>query len=89
MVAMPEQEWQHLTALVDALVSDGNEVTDGGFQPNQGGWDCWMAQPLNFDLLRPLVEGDGHEIRLMEGPSIVGTAGLGFAGLVRVTRNAE
>jgi hypothetical protein len=53
-------EWEHLLPLVDLLRAEGNETTRGGFQPNQGGWDCEMRDRLDFAALRPLVAADEH-----------------------------
>lgn len=68
---VPENAWQHLEPLVTALIDDGNRVVDGGFRPNQGGWDCWMRDPLNFDVLRPLIETDGRDIRMVRDEDAV------------------
>jgi hypothetical protein len=44
---MRDDEWVHLTALVDALVAGGNSVVGGGFRPTQGGTVCQMERPLD------------------------------------------
>jgi hypothetical protein len=67
MRTMNEAEWAHLQPLVDALVAAGNETRDGGFRPNQGGTDCYMRDPLDYDVLRPLVAQDPHRDRISMG----------------------
>lgn len=57
-----DHKWDHLLPLVEALVSEGNEPIGEGFRPNQGGWDCEMRNPLDFDALRTLIDDDPHEI---------------------------
>jgi hypothetical protein len=61
---MSDPEWAHLQPLVDALVAAGNEPVDGGFRANQGGTDCYMRDPLDYDVLRPLVAQDPHRDRI-------------------------
>jgi hypothetical protein len=63
---MATQEWRHLHALVDELVSTGNRLVRG-FQPNQGGCDCVMEQPLDLDRLRPLIAADEHADKIKLG----------------------
>jgi hypothetical protein len=41
-----------LKTIVDALVSTGNSVIDGGFVLNPDGWRCRLTAPINFDLVR-------------------------------------
>jgi hypothetical protein len=57
-------EWEHLVVLVEALVSAGNEVVGAGFTPNQGGWNCEMRRPLDFELIVPLANADAHDVRV-------------------------
>ena len=64
-------DWAHLMPLVDALVAGGNTAKDGGFRPNQGGVDCWMEEPLDLDLLAPLIGGDDQVSKITTSPDEV------------------
>jgi hypothetical protein len=57
-------DWRHLVPLVDALVERGNAVVGEGFAPTQGGFECEMTRPLDFDVLRTLVPQDDKNIHL-------------------------
>jgi len=52
--------WQHLVPYVDTLVAAGSELVRAGFEPDQGGWDCWLRDRLDVSLLRPLVDSGPH-----------------------------
>ncbi len=60
-----EPGWAHLIPVVEALVERGNSAEESGFVPNQGGWDCSMAQPIDFDRVREVVDGD-NRVRLLD-----------------------
>jgi hypothetical protein len=57
-------EWRHLVPLVDALVERGNAVVGERFVPNQGGFECEMKSPLDFEVLHPLVPQEDKNIHL-------------------------
>lgn len=59
-----QPEWAHLQVIVDALVERGNVAVDGGSVTNQGGFDCRMQEPLDFDLVATLSAQDGHDLRV-------------------------
>jgi hypothetical protein len=59
-----DEDWRHLTRLVDALVANGNAVVGDGFSPTQGGYECEMAEPLDFNVLRPLVSAGDKSTHL-------------------------
>ena len=77
-----ERPYANLLPIVDALVSAGNECLSGGFQPSPDAWECRMAQPIDFDLVRRtfslppnVVAGpdydtilDRHTWSVIEGP---------------------
>ena len=85
---MSDPEWAHLQPFVDALVAAGNEPLDGGFRPNQGGTDCYMRDPLDYDVLRPLVARDPHRDRISMGDDRLDClhcwAGIGGADYLNV-----
>jgi hypothetical protein len=54
----------HMVALVEALRAGGNRPLHGGFRPNQGGWDCAMAGPVDEDLLRRLLGEDRYREKM-------------------------
>lgn len=56
--------WRHLVPVVDALVADGKAFVGATFSPTQGGFDCRMARPLDFELLRTVVSGTDKNIHL-------------------------
>lgn len=58
------EDWRHLLPLVDGLVANGNAVVASGFSPTQGGYECEMAKPLDFTVLRSLVPADDTNIHL-------------------------
>jgi hypothetical protein len=51
--------------LLEALQANGNRPVGDWFMPNQGGWDCEMRQPLDLELLRPLVILDPHRSQIV------------------------
>jgi len=53
---------------IDALAGAGNPTLSDGFQPNQGGWDCWMRDPIDLAILRPLVAADPYADKIKLGP---------------------
>lgn len=53
-------ESEHLIRFVEALLDAGNECTTRGFEPDQGGWDCRMRDPLDWEVLTPLIPDDPH-----------------------------
>jgi hypothetical protein len=60
--------WGHLVPYVDALVEAGNPTASDGFKPNQGGWDCWMREPIDLAILRPLMAVDPCADQIKLGP---------------------
>lgn len=58
------EESAHLRELVAALTAAGNDVLDGGFRENQGGVDCSMRLPLDFEIVEAFVANDPHDIRV-------------------------
>lgn len=56
--------WEHLLPLVSALEQSGNAVGSPGFQPVEAGYECVMANPLDFDLLRGLVSRTDKNMHL-------------------------
>ncbi|MEZ5268712.1 MAG: hypothetical protein R2789_09195 [Microthrixaceae bacterium] len=56
-------EHAHLLVVV-ALAAAGNPAVNGGFTPNQGGWDCEMEQPIDLDIVRAALVGDDHDVRI-------------------------
>jgi hypothetical protein len=57
--------------LVQALVSAGNEAVGSELVPNQGGLECPILGPLDFDILTPLVECRAYLTRSVPGPRIL------------------
>jgi hypothetical protein len=53
-----------LQPLLDALKSGGNIPAGDGFQPNQGGWDCYMKEPLDLPVLARLIERDPYRDKI-------------------------
>jgi hypothetical protein len=56
----------HLLVVVEALADSGNRAVRGGFTPNQGGWDCEMARPIDFSVVRKVLASDAHDVRMDE-----------------------
>ena len=57
--------------LVDALVTHGNAVVGDPFLQTTGGYECEMAKPLDFELLRSLVPAAGTNVHLSPGSDLV------------------
>lgn len=64
-------DWRHLLPLVDALVANGNAVVGNGFCPTQAGYECEMANPLDFDVLSSLVPADEPSVHLSPGSDLL------------------
>jgi len=47
-----QRPFANLLPLVDLLISEGNELIDGGFVLNPDGWRCRLERPLDFELIR-------------------------------------
>lgn len=63
--------WAHLVPLVSALERGGNAVVAQGFVPVEGGYECAMQDPLDFELLRPLVGANDKDVHLAESSGLV------------------
>ena len=61
-------DWDHLLPYVAALVNAGNPTVSDGFKPNQGGWDCWMREPIDLAILRPLIAVGPRADQIKLGP---------------------
>lgn len=64
-------DWEHLLPLVSALERGGNAVVAPGFRPVQGGYECRMQAPLDFELVRPLVGPNDKDVHLAESTDVV------------------
>jgi hypothetical protein len=47
-----------------ALERSGNAAVTGGFRPVEGGYECAMTHPLDFELLRGLVPTADNNVHL-------------------------
>ena len=54
-----EPDWWHLQRVIDALVLGGNETTDGMLS-NQGGFDCYMREPLDVSVIEGVLADDAR-----------------------------
>ena len=56
----PGRPYERLVPLVEALVAAGNRLRyengDRGFIPQPDGYNCFLAEPIDFDLLRSTFE---------------------------------
>lgn len=57
--------------LVDALEDAGNGAVHGGVITTQGGFECPMREPLDFELLRGLVADNDKSIALVPENDLV------------------
>jgi hypothetical protein len=55
---MDDSELRHFGPLLDALISAGNTLVDGGFVPSQGGPVCYLRRPLDLSIVETFVSGD-------------------------------
>jgi hypothetical protein len=46
----------NLLPIVEALVANGNVRLDGGFVLNQGGWQCRLMDPIDWNVVRDRFE---------------------------------
>ena len=63
MIRDAEPEWSHLQRVIDELVSSGNATRDG-MQPNQGGFDCFMAQDFDQAVISAALVTDEHRAKI-------------------------
>jgi hypothetical protein len=64
-------EWEHLLPLVSALERGGNPVLAPAFRPVEGGYECVMQAPLDFELLRPFIGPNDKDVHLAESSDMV------------------
>ncbi|HYN69070.1 MAG TPA: hypothetical protein VEX41_02540 [Candidatus Eisenbacteria bacterium] len=46
-----ERPYANLLPIAEALAAAGNSILDGGFVLTQGGWECRLGSPIDFDLV--------------------------------------
>lgn len=68
----PNQPWTYLQPLIDILVRGGNRAVfttpdHGCFVPTPGGWDCYLYDRIDWDLIQ----------REFELPSTIGYSAEG------------
>jgi hypothetical protein len=51
-----QKPYENLMPLMDALVASGSKPLDNGFRLSRAGWNCRLADPIDFQLLRDQFE---------------------------------
>ena len=64
-------EWEHLQPLLVALRESGTAVAGPGFVPVQGGYECVMQRPLDFDVVRSVITEGDKNVHLGESSDLV------------------